>query len=225
VRFGRPGHDAVLAVDHELESRIVGALDDDRGRSECSRLDDHEPVPLPARGEEVAQCPSQRPLHLARRCEAGSRDSSIEAQHLDQTENLAPVGAIAEDLGSQLRDTLPRPRDRLDDCGRLLLGDVPAGEDDERLRRDRHRILIRHHRQPLDECDPAAVAELLEPARMEPREAQGLVPAPPGDALRQPAEAAGEPAEILQPVLPRPHLEPVDDDLEMSKGTRGQDGK
>jgi hypothetical protein len=128
------------------ESRVVGALDDDRGRSERRRLDDHEPVPLPARGEDVAQRLSQRPLHLVHRCEAGSRDSSVEAQRLDQTENLAPVGAVAEDLGSQLRDPLPRTRDGLDDCGRLLLGDVPAGEDDERLRRDRHRIHFWHHR-------------------------------------------------------------------------------
>ncbi len=69
------------------------------------------------------------------------------------------------------------------------------------------------------------MTELLEPARMQPREAKSLVPASRGETLGQPAEAAGEPAEVLQPVLARPDLEPVDDDLEVSKRTRGQDGE
>ena len=146
---------------------------------------------------------------------------------VDIARALQGVGAagVLTSGAAILADSLSRTRHSLDHCGHLFFRDVSAGEDNERLRWDRHRIAFREHRQPLDERDPAALTQLLEPARMQPREAESLVPGPRGETLGQPAEAAGGSAEVLQPVLPRPYLEPVDDNLKTPEQTCGQNGK
>src|SRR4051812_9094564 len=116
--------------------------------------------------------------------------------------------AVAEDASAQARDQLLRPRQRPDEGGHLLLGDLAAGEDDDQVGGEgrgprRSRVLAFEHARLSPE------PELAEPLRVEPREAERGLPDTGTPALDPPADHARA-AEVLAPVVARPDLVPVD---------------
>ena len=172
--------------------RVVGPVDDDRRRPDRRGLDDDEPVPLAPRREEVAQRAPQRLATVSAATKPGAATAPSSPLASISRKHLLAVGPVAEDRrraapGSARARSATARHDRR----RLLLGDVPPREDDERLRRQRlERPPAGKHRSPstivISPRWPSSSSRRRAAARSRGR----VVPAPRGQPLR-PASRTG----------------------------------
>ncbi len=134
-----------------------------------------------------------------------------EAGRVDPGRRRRRVRSLAEDHAAQLRHALARGGDGGRRGGRALLGDVPAGEDDDRFGGQRRgcghwpAVGARQHRHL------AARAGRAQPRRRHPRPREGVLAHAQAQALHEPADAPADRAEVVTPVLAAPELVPVDD--------------
>ena len=132
---------------------------------------------------------------------------------VDEPADRIAVRSVAEDLRPQIRDPAAGLGESGNQLGDLFLGDVTAGEDDDRLDRGRARGWTRVARVlALQHGELAGQPLLAEASCVEAAEAEGALGYGDTCALDEPADVAGHGAQVLAPVGARPQLVPVDDE-------------
>src|SRR5262249_35100783 len=119
-------NESVHALLDELGRGVIGVRDHDAWGSGRRRLDDDQAVPLSAGRKDETERRGQRLLDPLHRDEAGDVDDLLETLPADAAEHLVAIGTVAQDLATEVGDPLARARDRGNERGHPLLGDVPA---------------------------------------------------------------------------------------------------
>ena len=213
VGRGAGGDHPVLALLDKLGRGVVRALDHHARRAAGGRLDHDEAIALAARRQHHAHGAGQRGIDLRRTDEAWQRDGSRQPVLVDEPADRIAVRSVAEDLRPQIRDPAAGLGESGNQLGDLFLGDVTAGEDDDRLDRGRARGWTRVARVlALQHGELAGQPLLAEASCVEAAEAEGALGYGDTCALDEPADVAGHRAQVLAPVGARPQLVPVDDE-------------
>ena len=209
------GDEAVLAVVDQLGRGVVLAGDDDARRAARGRLDDDEPVALARRRQHHAERACAAPPRPARAStKPGASTDVAEPEPLDLRQHARRARARRRRSPRAAPARLARPRERRQQRRHALLGDVAAGEHDDRL-------------APAPAPARSSDADVLAASAPSARRAGPRRAAAPRAAARSRRRAAARArssrctnaptapparAQVLAPVGARPHLVPVDDE-------------
>ena len=174
---------------------LSGRPRDHAGHALRGGLDHHHPVSLAHRGQHHAQRTRHGRVHLGAVHEAVRAHRLAQAELLDPALHLRALGAVAVDVAAQRRQPLPGDSHRVHQRGHVLLGDVAAGEDHRRAGRLGVGAAQVALVLALEDGDLAAKPLVVQPGRVQPREAEGTLADPRAQPLhprrRRPPPARG----------------------------------